>query len=258
MSRHLLQPTSRAARAILSSRTSLNIHHSFSTSIRLLGPEFTLYTARTPNGFKASLIFEELRAAYPNKTLDYKVRKMDTDNMEQKESWYLKINPNGRIPAIVHHRADGSNFPVFESAAIMLYLTQHLDPDHILSFPVGSDHYSEMLQWIFFAHGGLGPMQGQAMHFYDLKDPIPYATKRYHDETGRLFSVLESRLKGRDWLVGSDRGKYSLADLNAWTWVRRHHRVGFETLDDFPNLKQWMETIQERPTAKLAITIPPE
>jgi len=204
------------------------------------------------------LILEELKRAYPNADFDYDVKALSFQKNEQKEPWYLKINPNGRIPAIVHHRADGTDFPVFESAALILYLVQRFDPEYKLHFKVGSDEESEALQWIFFAHGGIGPMQGQANHFFRYApEKIPYAIKRYQDETKRLYSVLEDRLVDRDFLVGSGRGTYSIADINAWPWVKGWNWAGIENLDDFPNVEKWVARIRERPAWQAASQVPP-
>ncbi|KAG8996623.1 glutathione S- transferase, nitrogen catabolite repression regulator, partial [Tulasnella sp. JGI-2019a] len=172
------------------------------------------FTAPTPNGHKVSVLLEELKATYG---LQYTAKSLDFSKSEQKEPWFLKINPNGRIPAITDENRD--NFNVFESAAILLYLVQHYDPDFKFMFdPVNdANNYSEALQWIFFTHGGIGPMQGQAAHFFRFApEKIPYAIDRYITEVKRLYSVLESRLQSRDYLVGDGRGRYSIADMNCF------------------------------------------
>ncbi|KAI0036104.1 glutathione S-transferase-like protein [Vararia minispora EC-137] len=217
-----------------------------------------LYTGSTPNGYKASIVLEELKAVYGGPDYDY--QPLDLSKNTQKEPWYIAINPNGRIPALVD-RSRG-NFKVFESAAIELYLTQHYDKEFKLSFdPVNEpDDYSEMLQWIFFAHGGIGPMQGQAGHFNRAApEKIPYAIERYSNEAKRLYGVLEIRLRDRDYLAGPGRGKYSLADLNAWPWARIGKWTGLgETLDEWPNVKAWFDRIAERPAVKAGVNVPPE
>ncbi|KAG9126467.1 glutathione S- transferase, nitrogen catabolite repression regulator [Ceratobasidium sp. 392] len=123
-----------------------------------------LYTFNTPNGHKTSIFLEELKDAYDG--FNYDIQKISFQDNEQKQPWFLKINPNGRIPALVDRSRDG--FKVFESAGILLYLAQHYDEENKFSYdPVkDADLYSEQLQWIFFTHGGIGPMQGQANHFY--------------------------------------------------------------------------------------------
>ncbi|THV08627.1 glutathione S-transferase C-terminal-like protein [Dendrothele bispora CBS 962.96] len=207
---------------------------------------FVLYTFPTPNGHKVSCFLEELKAVYPN--IDYDVEKVDISKNTQKEPWFIKLNPNGRIPVLVDRLRD--NFAVFETAAILLYLQQHYDKDNKFGWdPVKNpNEYSETLQWIFFAHGGVGPMQGQLNHFNKFApEDIPYAKKRYLDETKRLYGVLEIRLsQGRDWLVGSGRGTFSVADVNVVPWVRLHAFSGVETLDEWPNVKKWVETVNAR------------
>ncbi|KJA30135.1 hypothetical protein HYPSUDRAFT_32229 [Hypholoma sublateritium FD-334 SS-4] len=215
----------------------------------------TLYTAGTPNGHQVSIFLEELKAAYPG--VDYDAVKINMSINQQKEPWFIKLNPNGRIPTIVDHTR--SDFAVFETAAILLYLAQHYDKDHAFWFDAETDpnSYSEMLQWIFFAHGGVGPMQGQAGHFRNAaKEDIPYAKTRYLEETKRLYSVLEIRLKERDWLAGAGRGKYSLADIKTFPWVRVHKFAGIEELDEWPAVKAWVARNLERPLTQLGIKVP--
>ncbi|KAF8639438.1 hypothetical protein AX16_010293 [Volvariella volvacea WC 439] len=218
-------------------------------STRIMSKPLLLYSAPTPNGRQPAALLEELKTAYPG--IDYEAQKIDISKNVQKEPWYIKLNPNGRIPVLVDRNRD--DFAVFETAAILLYLAQHYDKDHKFWFDPAKDpnNYSEMLQWIFFAHGGIGPMQGQAGHFnHAAPEDIPYAKKRYQDETKRLYGVLEIRLVGRDWLAGSGRGKYSLADIKAAPWVNVHKFAGVETLDAWPNVKAWLERFNERPAVK--------
>jgi len=216
-----------------------------------------LYTSRTPNGFKATTYLEELRGHYGGP--DYDTFPIDISTNVQKEPWFIKLNPNGRIPAITDRTRN--NFNVFESAAILLYLAQHYDKDYKFWFdPVNDpDNYSEMLQWIFFAHGGVGPMQGQATHFTFAKQDIPYARERYVNETKRLYSVLEIRLsEGRDYLAGPGRGKPSIADFNVFPWISGHAMSVTKTLDEWPHLKVWFERIGAREGVKAGRQVPPE
>jgi len=249
-------------------------HHSASTRIRLLHnhishkhifnqamstttPTIQLYTAATPNGYKASITLEELKAAYG---LQYNVNALSFAKNEQKERWFLEINPNGRIPAIVDETRD--NFKVFESAALMLYLVQHYDPKLKISFDPVKDpkNYSEALQWIFFVHGGVGPMLGQAGHFLRAApEKIPYGIGRYVNEAKRLFSVLELRLKSRDYLVGDGTGKYSIADINAFPWVRIHAALGIDdefVAKEYPGINAWLARIEARPAVYEGLGVP--
>jgi len=221
---------------------------------------FTLWTAATPNGYKVSIYLEELKAAYGAEKIDYEAKSLSFAKNEQKEEWFIKINPNGRIPAFTDHKR--GDFNVFESAAILLYLAQHYDPEHKFSFdPVTEpNEYSETLQWIFFAHGGIGPMQGQANHFFRYApEKIPYGINRYINETKRLYGVLEIRLSsggGREYLVGEGKGKYSIADMNAFGWVRAWKWCGIENLDFVPHVAAWLERITARPAVEIGVTVP--
>jgi len=213
-----------------------------------------LYTAPSPNGFQVSILLEELKAINPS--IDYDVHKLVLSTNVQKEPWFIKLNPNGRIPALVDHLRD--DFVVFESAAILLYLVHNYDKTRTFWFDPAKDYntYSEMLQWIFFAHSGVGPMQGQSAHFNTFaSEDVPYGKKRYLDETKRLYGVLEMRLKDRDWLVGPGRGKYSLADTKTFPWVYSHKKAGIESLDEWPAVKVWVERNEARPATQLGLQV---
>ncbi|KAI8606938.1 thioredoxin-like protein, partial [Chytriomyces sp. MP71] len=172
--------------------------------------DITLYLAGTPNGKKASIALEELARHYG---VTYKIHPIDFSKTEQKEEWFLQINPNGRIPALVDHAR--GNFAVFESGAILLYLAEHYDPDHIL-LPSEPNARSEAVQWLMWQMGGLGPMQGQAGHFRGATEQIPYAINRYVEETRRLYGVMERTLAdGRLYLAK----EYGVADIASFTWV---------------------------------------
>ncbi|KAI1794868.1 glutathione S-transferase C-terminal-like protein [Ganoderma leucocontextum] len=225
----------------------------YSTATSPASQPFQLYTAGTPNGRKVSILLEELQDQYG---LKYNVHPIDIGKGTQKEPWFIKMNPNGRIPVLVDSNRD--NFTVFETAAIMLYLEQHYDTQLKFSFDAQTrpNEYSEMLQWIFFTHGGIGPMQGQANHFVKFaSEDVPYAKKRYLDETKRLYGVLDIRLDGRDWLAGGGRGTYSTADMNAFPWVNGHWFVGIE-MDEWPHVKAWLERTAERAAVKRGMQVP--
>ena len=198
-----------------------------------------LFTAATPNGWKASITLEEL-------ALPYKVRRIDFDKREQKEPWYLAINPNGRIPAIVDH--DNGGFAVFESGALMIYLAEKAGK----LLPADVKGRSLVIQWLMFQMGGVGPMMGQANVFFRYApERIPYAIERYQREVRRLFEVLDGRLKDNEYLAGD----YSLADIANWSWVRGYKWSGV-TLDGLPHLTRWLETIAQRPAVKRGVDVP--
>lgn len=204
--------------------------------------ELTYYTFGTPNGLKPAIVLEELG-------LKYKVEKVDITKNTQKEEWFLAINPNGRIPAL----KDG-DMRVFESGAIMLYLVDHYDKDKILSYPHGSREYYEVLSWLMWQMGGLGPMQGQANHFRAMTGAYSeYGINRYMTETRRLFDVLESRLSKAEWLAGD---KYTIADIASYSWVRAAPVFLEIELHAWPGIERWYKRVNERPAVQKAQTIP--
>jgi len=211
-------------------------------------PSLELLTAATPNGQKISIFLAELG-------LPYKVTPIDLGADEQKAASFLQINPNGRIPALIDHSRNG--FAVFESGAIFLYLATHYDTEYRFTFAdADADENSEMVQWLFFQNAGLGPMQGQANHFFRYApEKIEYGIKRYQNETKRLYSVLEARLEGREYLVGKGKGKYSVADMSTFTWVRWAPWAGIE-LKEFANLHAWAERIEAREKVQEGLKVP--
>ncbi|KZP22351.1 glutathione S-transferase [Athelia psychrophila] len=218
-------------------------------------PKLHLYTVGTPNGFKVSVLLEELVAAYPELAkgpLAYDFTALSFAKNEQKSTAFLKINPNGRIPALVDDNHGGHN--VFETASILIWLVENYDKENKFWFsdPLERSH---ALSWIFFAHGGVGPMQGQANHFFRYApEKIPYGIKRYQEETTRLYSVLEDGLKlGKgEWLVGD---KFSAVDINVFGWVRSHEWAGV-SIDEFPKLQAWLARIAARPATQAGLDIP--
>lgn len=198
-----------------------------------------LFTAATPNGYKASVTLEELG-------LPYTFRKLDFGALEQKEEWFLKINPNGRIPAIIDHGA--GDFPVFESGAIMIYLAEKAGK----LLPTGVKERSLVIQWLMWQMSGLGPMMGQANVFLRyFPEHLPAAIERYQREVRRLFGVLDRQLADNQYLAGD----YSIADIASWCWVRGHKWSGV-ALDGLSHLQRWTDEIGERPAVQRGITVP--
>ncbi|TGO60838.1 hypothetical protein BCON_0032g00330 [Botryotinia convoluta] len=211
-----------------------------------------LLTWGTPNGHKISILLEELKAAYGK---EYTYQAINIMENIQKEEWFTKICPNGRIPAIVDH--DRNGFAVFEGAAILAYLTRNYDVERRFSFEEEEDR-SRVEQWVAWQHGGLGPMQGQANHFYRLaKERIPYPTQRYIGETERLYGVLDAHLADREYIVGPGKGKYSIADIANFSWVNVAYFAGVD-LAKFVNLESWWKRISEREAVKKGISVPSE
>jgi GSH-dependent disulfide-bond oxidoreductase len=200
-----------------------------------------LYTAPTPNGWKVSIALEELG-------LSYAAHLVNILEGEQKKPWFVAINPNGRIPAIVDREA--GNFAVFESGAILIYLAEKTGR----LMPSDAKGRSLVLQWLMFQMGGIGPMMGQTNVFFRyFPEKIQPAIDRYQNETRRLFGVVESRLQDHEYLAGD----YSIADIANWSWVRTHNWSGVE-IDHFPRLRRWLERIAARPAAQKGIAMPYE
>ncbi|TNF83747.1 MAG: glutathione S-transferase [Gammaproteobacteria bacterium] len=198
-----------------------------------------LYTASTPNGWKASVTLEELE-------IPYNVHPMNLQTNIQKEEWYLKICPNGRIPAIVD--TENGDFAVFETGAIMIYLAEKAGR----LLPTDEKGRSRVIQWLMFQMGGIGPMMGQANVFYRyFPEKIQPVIDRYQNESRRLCEVLDRRLGESEWLADD----YSIADIANWCWVRTYKWSGLE-LDDLTNLKRWRDAIRERPASQRGVEVP--
>jgi GST-like protein len=189
-----------------------------------------LYYWPTPNGWKISIMLEEL-------ALPYKMIPVNITKGEQFKPDFLKISPNNRMPAIVDHDADG--LAIFESGAILTYLAEKTGQ----LLPKDTRGRFDVLQWVFWQMGGLGPMAGQAHHFRGYApEKIPYAIDRYTNEVNRLHGVMNRRLADRGYLGG----EYSIADIASYPWVVPYERQG-QNLDDHPHLKRWFEAVKARP-----------
>jgi len=198
-----------------------------------------LYTAATPNGHKVSIALEEL-------ALPYQLHVLSFDQQEQKSADYLKINPNGRIPAIVDR--DNDNFAVFESGAILYYLAEKTGQ----LLPQDAKGRSVVLQWLMFQMGGVGPMQGQANVFYRyFPEKIPAVITRYQNETRRLYEVLNTRLEQVEYLAGD----YSIADIATYPWLSVHEWAGV-SVEGLSALQRWMQAMSARPAVQKGLQIP--
>lgn len=198
-----------------------------------------LYTAATPNGQKISIALEELG-------LPYRVHALSFDRKEQKAPEYLKINPNGRIPAIID--TDNDNFAVFESGAILLYLAEKTGQ----LLPADAKGRSTVIQWLMFQMGGVGPMQGQANVFFRyFPEKLQGAIDRYQNETRRLYEVLDTRLGEVEYLAGD----YSIADIATYPWVRIHDWSGV-SVEGLPHLQRWMAALAARPAVQRGLQVP--
>ncbi|WP_439853629.1 glutathione binding-like protein [Pseudomonas yamanorum] len=194
-----------------------------------------LYYWTTPNGHKVSLFLEEAG-------LPYEVHPINIGQGEQFKPDFLKIAPNNRIPAIVDQNPTDGGAPIslFESGAILLYLAEKTGQ----FIPQDLRGRQEALQWLFWQMGGLGPMAGQNHHFSQFApEKIPYAIKRYVDETARLYGVLDRRLADRTFVAGDE---YSIADMAIYPWIVSH-KWQSQKLEDFPHVERWFNHIKQRP-----------
>jgi len=197
-----------------------------------------LYTFTTPNGRKASIMLEEVE-------LPYNVHKIDITKGDQFMPEFVAINPNSKIPAIVDQ---DTGITVFESGAILIYLAEKVRK----LLPTNDKERFQVLSWLMLQMGSVGPMFGQLNHFKKFApEKIPYAIERYEKETLRLYSVLDKQLAEREFICGD----YSIADIATYPWVTIHEWQGL-TLDSYPNLKRWVETVQQRPAVERGMAVP--
>lgn len=196
-----------------------------------------LYTWKTPNGRKISIALEEMRLAY-------QVHPIDIGKGEQFEPDFLAISPNNKIPAIL----DG-DFALMESGAILMYLAEKsgkLLAEH------GTETYWRTVEWLMWQVGGFGPLLGQAHHFLSFNRGVSeYAESRYHDEARRLYSVLDRRLSGRDFVAD----EFSIADIAIWCWASRYELQDID-LDDYPAVLRWYRALAARPSFRRGYAVP--
>jgi GST-like protein len=196
-----------------------------------------LYSWTTPNGHKIHIMLEETG-------LPYRVHKVNLGAKEQTSPDFLKINPNGKIPAIVDTEGpDGKPLAIFESAAILVHLAQKSG----MFLPAEPRARYATLEWLMFQIANIGPMYGQAFHFRSVApERVPYAIDRYTNEVGRLLGVVDRRLSEQAYLAGPE---YTIADIAAWPWLRNSHSFGFN-MENYPNVQRWVSAIAERPSVR--------
>ena len=202
-----------------------------------------LYTWKTSNGKKATIMMEECE-------LEYKIHPIDISTDIQFSEDFVKVNPNSKIPAIVD--PDGPNgrpFTVIESGAILMYLAEKTG----LFLPTEMQRKYEVIQWVMFQMGGIGPIFGQVHHFKRAaKEKVPYAINRYFKECRRLYGVLDSRLEGREYIANNE---VSIADFCTVPWVFRHDWQEID-LDEFTNVKRWYDNMMQRPALTRGMNLP--
>ncbi len=196
-----------------------------------------LYYWPTPNGCKITILLHEL-------SVPYNLIPLNIAKGDQFKPEFARINPNRRMPAIVDHDPVGGGDPIaiFESGAIMMYLAEK----HGRFLPTDTRRKYEVVKWLMWQMGGLGPMCGQAHHFREYApEQIPYSIERYTDEVNRLYGVLDTQLEARFYVAG----EYSIADMACWPWIKPYKGQG-QDLEEFPNLKRWFLDINQRPGAR--------
>ncbi|KAJ6257435.1 hypothetical protein Dda_7219 [Drechslerella dactyloides] len=211
-----------------------------------------LITQSTPNGQKVQIFLEELKDVYGT---EWTTSIINIGTNEQKKEWFLRLNPNGRIPVIIDNKQSPPH-PVMETSAELLYLLDREDKNHVFGFTDPLEK-SECLQWLFFWHGSGAPYLGQVNHFFKFApEMIHYPQERFKNETLRVFGVIEIHLSGkytgqpRQYLAGNGSGKYSVADIGTWSWVKGWGFSGAfrdEDMKTFPHLLEWINRIAERP-----------
>ena len=202
-----------------------------------------LYTWKTSNGRKATIMLEECG-------LEYNVHPIDISTDMQFSDEFVAINPNSKIPALVDHNGpNGDRITIFESGAILMYLAEKTG----LFMPTETEKKYEVIQWVMFQMGGIGPIFGQVHHFKRAaKEKVPYAINRYFNECKRLYGVLDARLENRNFLANED---LSIADFCVLPWVFRHDWQEIN-LQDFKNVQRWYEMLMSRPALSKGMEIP--
>ncbi len=201
-----------------------------------------VFTWPTPNGHKVHIMLEECG-------LPYRATAVDIGKGEQFSSDFLAISPNNKVPAICDpHGPDGEPITLFESGAILLYLAAKTGR----FLPAGTRQRYEVLQWLMFQMGGVGPMLGQAHHFrIYAPEKIPYAVDRYTNEAKRLYGVMDKRIAKSRYLGGAD---YGIADMAVFPWLRSWQNQGIEW-NDYPNLKGWFDEVAARPAVQRGVAV---
>jgi GSH-dependent disulfide-bond oxidoreductase len=200
-----------------------------------------LYTWGTPNGKKVSIMLEEIG-------LPYDVHAINLQKGDQFTPEYLAVNPNNKIPSIIDRDGPGGQpMKLFESGAILMYLAEKTGK----LWPQELRKRYEVMQWLMFQMGGVGPMFGQANFFFRLSEKVPYTIERYHKEALRLYKVLDQQLGKSEYLAG----EYTIADIATYPWVWRHemHQV---KLEEFSNVKRWYDVISARPAVQRGMAVP--
>jgi GST-like protein len=200
-----------------------------------------LYTSSSPNGLKVQIMLEETG-------FEYELHRVNLSESDHKTPESLKINPNGKIPAIVDRDGPGGDeVTVFESGAILLYLAEKTGE----FLPVEANGRWQVISWLMFQMAGIGPSLAQAGYFLNrAPEPVPHAVERFVSEAERLFGVVDRRLSEAEFIAGD----YSIADIASFPWLRIHQRFGLD-VTDYPNVERWLEVISARPAVQRGLSL---
>ncbi|KAK0630995.1 glutathione S-transferase [Bombardia bombarda] len=210
-------------------------------------PGLNIYGCLAVNPYKLTIAAEELG-------IPYNYINIDMSQGEPRSEWFTAINPNGKLPAIVHVKEDGTSVTVFESAACLLYIASEFDKDHKLSYSPSTPEYWAQLSWLSWQVAGFGPMMGQGAHFNRYAvEPVPYASWRYTAECRRLHAVLDKQLGAHAFVAGDDH--LTVADVAIFIFVHSAKWCGVD-IDEFPNVKAWRDKLLLRPGVQKGLQVP--
>ncbi|KAI9691902.1 MAG: hypothetical protein M1822_007975 [Bathelium mastoideum] len=209
-------------------------------------PGLNIYGCASVNPVKLTIFAAELGVKYNYVCLEMSIGEIQVE-------WYKSINPNGRVPAIVHVKEDGTSVTVFESAACLLYMASEFDKEHKLSYPLGTPEYWTQLSWLSWQVAGLGPMMGQANHFNRYAtEPVPYGAWRYTAECRRLHHVLDRQLSIYPFIAGDH---LTIADIAVFIFEHSAKWCGID-IDEYPNIKAWHDKLAQRSAFKEGLQVP--
>ncbi|KAI0383249.1 glutathione S-transferase [Hypomontagnella monticulosa] len=209
-------------------------------------PGLNVYGFASVNPYKVTIVAEELG-------IPYNYIAIDMSSGESQAEWFKSINPNSKMPALVHVKEDGTSVTVFESAACLLYIASEFDKEHMISYPVGTPGYWTQLSWLSWQVAGYGPMMGQASHFNRYcPEPVPYGSWRYTAESRRLNQVLDDQLSTSPFVAGD---RLTVADVAIFIFAHSSKWCGID-INEFPNVKAWRDKLLQRPAFQKALQIP--